>query len=1529
MKRSYKILRALLVTLLTVFLMLPATLYIIMALPLIQEKVCEVGESELSKLLGTTVDIGSVTITPFNKITLRNIVVNDANADTAIFIKRLGAGISLKDLIIHKKIHITYTELIGLDANIHRDTPVSELNIQPLINALKPKDKNKPPTKFDLEINTVVIRRSHIAYDVLSEPHDSSRFDANHISITDFRADIRLPQIKNDDFIVEIKRFAFNEQSGFAITNLKGDFHVSSIGSQLKNVSLKLPNSDITLSDIDLQYNNWNELKQSSINLGITSGSYISLSDFGWIVPQINDRDEQLYVTTNINADLNSITVDNLNISTEDKSIGLQYIGRITNFRNRDSIAIDAQRISINGDGAYIANLAKSIGKMPEKTALTLHNLGKIAINGKAKADMLAGSFKGAISTTPGSIGINARYHRASTSAPISVNGNIVTDNINIRHITNNNDLGSLGANFDIDVAIHNKLASGTIQSNISHLQYKDYLYKDINALINIDQNKYTGSLNIIDDNINVALAAEAVLNNDTPEFTLHADVSNIILDRLNLYSKYPGHKLSASIDASYSGNTFDDATALLSINGMKFIDNKNSGLNIENINLEIDNASTPQLISINSDLVDGRIEGTYNISTILSDIKDIMSHAFPVFVSNVDEQKNGQQRIAGNASVRHNIFKYDFTINDNNQLIDFIKSPIKLIHPITISGYMNQPELQMGLSIDAPYLQQKYKLIKNTALQIDVDSKNNHCQFFATTLFPTKKGDVEVSIDCNGANNRIDTDISWNIKRERAFNGEFLFSTLFSKDESDSICANIDINPSHLIFNDTVWNVNPAKINISGNEVTVSGFDVRRDNQFITINGKASPNPDDELKLQLLDVNLDYIFETLAINNVMFGGNATGTFYASDLFTKEPHLNTPGLDVKNLSYNYAVLGDAVIESHWNNDNRSVAINADINQANGRKSFVNGEIFPLNDSLDIRFKADKVGVGYMNQFMSAFAKDVTGYASGEARLWGNFKEIDMTGDIYAEDLRLKIDFTNTYYTATDSIHLKPGYIGLENIELTDMYGNKAFLGGYLKHTYFKRPEFEFQIKDANNFLCYDETPARNQKWYGRIFGNGTAKVEGVPGNVKITVIMTTAPKSAFTFVLSDAKEAYEYTFLTFRDKNKLNDSLANTLHSDPKLDKVKQLEALIAQRQRKDNIKTQYSLDLQVTTRPQAELTLIMDPVGGDNIKAHGAGTLHMTYDSQNENLGMLGTYTLQDGKYNFTLQDIIIKDFIINTGSSITFNGDPFQAKLNIEAIYPLNANLTDLDESFLQDKDLNYTNVPVQAVLLVSGSIETPEIGYDLRFPTLSSDVYRKVKSIVSTDDMMNRQILYLLALNRFYTPEYMGATTNGNELASVASSTISSQLTNILSEINNNVSISPNFRSDKGDFSDMEVNLALSSRLLNNRLLFNGNFGYRDNTMNNNTFIGDFDIEYLLNRSGFLRLKAYNRYNDQNYYVKTALTTQGVGIVYKRDFDNTFSFLRKSKSKNNKKQNDKISADTIYNGQRTSILPTDSIK
>lgn len=373
-------------------------------------------------------------------------------------------------------------------------------------------------------------------------------------------------------------------------------------------------------------------------------------------------------------------------------------------------------------------------------------------------------------------------------------------------------------------------------------------------------------------------------------------------------------------------------------------------------------------------------------------------------------------------------------------------------------------------------------------------------------------------------------------------------------------------------------------------------------------------------------------------------------------------------------------------------------------------------------------------------------------------------------------------------------------------------------------------------------------------------------------------------------------QAGEYTFVKFRDRNQIQ--LTDTLSLSP----VERIKNLLKSQIPGDDSPTDFNIDISVDANPNVEVTLVMDPIAGDRIRAWGAGNMRMTYASRNDDMQLFGTYTLDRGTYNFTLQEIIVKDFTIDPGSSISFHGNPYAAQLNITAAYQTTANLSDLDVSFNTDKDLARTSVPVRALLKITGDMRQPELTFDLEFPTLSSDIDRKVRSIVNTNDMLSRQVIYLLALNRFYTPEYANSGTNhgSSEFASLASTTLSSRLSSILGAISDKWTIAPSVRSDNGDFSDMEVDLALSSHLLNNRLLINGNLGYRDKTLNPTSFVGDFDVEYLLNKSGTIRLKAYNRFNDQIFSARSALTTQGVGVVWKLDFDNLDSWIKRLRRK-----------------------------
>ena len=89
----------------------------------------------------------------------------------------------------------------------------------------------------------------------------------------------------------------------------------------------------------------------------------------------------------------------------------------------------------------------------------------------------------------------------------------------------------------------------------------------------------------------------------------------------------------------------------------------------------------------------------------------------------------------------------------------------------------------------------------------------------------------------------------------------------------------------------------------------------------------------------------------------------------------------------------------------------------------------------------------------------------------------------------------------------------------------------------------------------------------------------------------------------------------------------------------------------------------------------------------------------------------MFGNYRINQGVYKFSLQEVIRKDFIIKDGSTITFNGAPLDANMDIQASYTVNsASLNDLipDASAI----IQQPNVRVNCIMNLSSIRKMPVI-------------------------------------------------------------------------------------------------------------------------------------------------------------------------------------------------------------------------
>jgi hypothetical protein len=391
-----------------------------------------------------------------------------------------------------------------------------------------------------------------------------------------------------------------------------------------------------------------------------------------------------------------------------------------------------------------------------------------------------------------------------------------------------------------------------------------------------------------------------------------------------------------------------------------------------------------------------------------------------------------------------------------------------------------------------------------------------------------------------------------------------------------------------------------------------------------------------------------------------------------------------------------------------------------------------------------------------------------------------------------------------------------------------------------------------------------------ESFYGKVYGSGNAKISGDQKEIKITC-NARSNKGTSVIIPMDNYYASENSFIIFQDNNNLtsNEIIKNTTINDEN--------------------NTNSNLDLMLEITPDAHLDLIIDSKAGDMITGNGNGNLRVTYDINADDMKIYGNVQIEQGKYLFTFQNVLRKEFFVKEGSSLVWTGDPLGADLHIDAYYQLTADLAEiLDEAILSNT--SRTSVPVQCLLNLTGLLTHPNIKFNLNLPNSEEELNRALQNTVNTDELMNRQIIALLILGKFIPPENLQNNNifTQNELYSVVSSTLSAQLNNWASQIFDNWGFGVNFRTTgEGDnrTNEYEFNFIYTPT---NRISINGNLGYRDDALSTSPFIGDFDFEYKLIQSGKLRAKAYTHTNDYREF-KKGLTTQGIGIIYSENFNN----------------------------------------
>ena len=1062
--------------------------YILLSIPNIQDKVRHIGIKELSAILDTNITIDRIQISPFNKLELFGAYIPDLNGDTLLYANKISAGISLSDLLVDRELVFTNIQLFGLDARITKETPSSETNLQFIIDAFK-SDKNTPKKKINFKINNAIIRRGKIKYDILSAPIRRGQFDPNHIDLRNLLSKLSIKALSEDSVNISIKRLGFDEQSGFSLNRLQFKFEANRQQARLSDFKIQLPHSRIEIKPIIATLPDTLSAEQfydqTRFSLQITK-SLINPSDIAAFIPVLEKINTPILISMHLTG-----TPNNLYFHTFDFNFGKEDIiahsqisvKNITNPQKRDILC---DPITLNASSSGLADISSKLPFLTEEQCKTISRLGTIHFTGNISSQNKNLTACGTLETDLGSVHSDISINQNNSLNTTQYSGLIESKKFNLNGLfAEGNPYGEIIFKVELDSKkAKHQAPTGKVVGGISHFEYKGYPYENIMLNGEFGDNRYNGIIEINDPNGKLRVNGLSVLKDKDSEFDLILQARDLNVSALKLMPKYKNSKLGFNVVAKFTGNNLDNAEGLLSIDSLSFTNNDDT-FRLNKFNIEAHNQNTPQSIAVTSDYINGWIEGNYKFSTLQKSLQTLLSESLP---SIFPFQENQPKKTEHKKNQQPNNFKFRFTVEPNIHMAQVLELPVTFTDRAIIEGEMNSLRNTALITGTIPHLWYKKSHIEDAFISARKDS-TEMALFIETNSYNKKQIRTTWSLRSKAYRDSLDLVLNWNNDTQSTFYGELNTSTHFSRThEGNKLQIQTHINPSTLIFNDTIWQMSPSDISYCEKQIEINDFEISHAPQYILIDGIASNREEDELKIQLNDVDLDYIFGTLNIKNVTFGGNATGNLLATHLLTGAPRLSTEQFDVKDFSYNEAIFGDLHLFSMWDNDNQGILMKGFIENKEDKQTYIDGYIFPTKDSLSLSFDPDKLNIAFLRPFVSTVMSDISGIASGHIDFFGRFKALNVTGDAYVENLDFGIEYLNTRYNLSDSIHLSPTRIWFDNVTIYDKLKHTAKGSGWIEHHNFKDVSYDIAITEAQDFLSYDMTERQSPIYYGTFTG---------------------------------------------------------------------------------------------------------------------------------------------------------------------------------------------------------------------------------------------------------------------------------------------------------------------------------------------------------------------------------------------------------------------------------------------------------
>ena len=1408
----------------------------------------------LSEELGAEVTVERLAINLFSDITLEEILVKGQAGDTLLALSALQTGRFSYDRHVGH-LFLNDVKLVSPIFHLYIKEGEDKTNLTFIQDYFKSTDTTKTGGAFTMNVGKARIENARFTYHNNNKPLPGALVNFNHIKLDSLF-------IEADDFVLgpdsvtfDLKNLAFKERCGFVLNNLSGKAVIGDSLIALREMNLQTPKTKLkgdTRFDFE-SFRDFNRFSSSVVMDHRLIDSQLYFGDLRFFSKEFEGLDRTVMVTGDFKGKLNRLRGRNMLLQWDANSY---LIGNVRTEGlpkiNQTFWTVDITELNTNKEEIDRIPLPPFTDGRTIKTPENISALGNISIKGNFTgffSDFVAFAD---IRTALGSIKTDMQLSEDSSNN-LHYRGGLRLQNFNLGSLANESTLGSVTANLDLDgTGFTLKEADINMEGNMASFSFLRYDYTDVDVNGRLKNAFFSGDVSLRDPNAFLDFSGKVDLSVKEPVLEFGADVQNLNLGLLNLVkdnSHY--YSMAGNVNITSKGLSLDSFNGLLEVDDMSFcMDDKDYF--VERIELSSTRNDDQKHYLLKSSILDAELKGLFTFKGISDAMTDLAAHLLPPTVVPHRGSAAGQ-----NFELVFRVKDFDPITGSVLPKLYFQKNSFgKLLYSdstTTFSGTMASDSIWA-------YGQ----MVKGLVLDMQKDLETVYVTLMATESRVGNTVDLDnFAIDLRAEDDTIYSSMVWDSKEQ------------FHRGDINGILSIADAKRSTFIFGrseigifDNEWQINP---NATIYNDTTS-FDLRNvqfinGDQSIKLGGMVSEDPNSQLNVEMTRFDLRNANPILAQDSLSIAGSVTGKASVSNAY-KKPWFGSD-LEVEDLFVNNRLLGDFCVESSYDRAKNRLLLYGELQKKMLRPLKFNG-IYSLGNTdspLSVLVTLNEFDLDILNTFGLSEITDISGKADAMVTLTGTFDRPEFTGAATLQNARFRVSYLNTSYSISDRLIIMPDMIAAENVKMQDRDGNTAVITGQFVHDNYAKWSLNLDADlERMPFLCMNTTQEQNPLYYGKVYATGFVNVFIYDQNSEFTINLKSEKGTSLVLPMEEGEESGFEDFIVF---------------VDPKAEKEVQKET--------DFLGISLNLELDVT--PDAEIKFIFDEALGDILQGRGEGHLSMAINTLGK-FNMYGTVGIKEGSYNFTLKNLINKEFALLPGGTISWSGDPMAAELDINTVYKLSASLIDLMSASLNASQYNV-RVPVHLIMNLKGQLFNPAIAFKINLPTVDEVTRSYVNGVLSTEEQMNRQAFALLVLLKFVTPigmEGSGSSTIGNLTGTMANGTefLTGQLNSWLSQISQDFDLGVNYR--PGDeISSSEVALALSTQLFNNRLQLSGNFGMNyGNPSQDNSLIGDVRAEYIIDEMGRLRLLFYN---ESSQFDPSRLdqrgSTQGLGVVYQIDF------------------------------------------